>query len=182
MSVYVPVLREHRQKNFVTLSGFWPLRGWKGGGKGVWLNPLRKGNSWRKSFFQIMPNEALKICKKWYLLMENLIKITKNKRSSDCILQFVIRSSYLQNLKYSVKRTCIFLLILVGILSILILFVKNRGVEGFWLNGHNPLSVMKVTCRSPFVKSFEYFLHWKYLNKFVLNWASSTRNHNFEIR
>ena len=41
-------LREHRQKTSVMLSGFWPLSGW---GRGVWVNPLKKGNLWRKSFF-----------------------------------------------------------------------------------------------------------------------------------
>ena len=34
--------REHWQKTFVTLSGFWPLRGW--GWQGVWVNPLKKEN------------------------------------------------------------------------------------------------------------------------------------------
>ena len=30
------LFREHRQKTFITLSGFWPLRGWSG------VNPLKK--------------------------------------------------------------------------------------------------------------------------------------------
>ena len=47
---------------------------------------------------------------------------------------------YLQNFIYSVKRVCIFHLILVGIASILLLSVKNRGAEGL-LNGQSPLSV-----------------------------------------
>ena len=34
---------------------------------------------------------------------------------------------YVQNLKYSIKGACMFHLILVGVLSILILSVKNRG-------------------------------------------------------
>ena len=34
---------------------------------------------------------------------------------------------YLQNFKYNVKKVCIFQLILVGIPSILILSIKNRG-------------------------------------------------------
>ena len=37
---------------------------------------------------------------------------------------------YLQNMKDSVKRACIFHLILVGILSILIVFVKNMSGGG----------------------------------------------------
>ena len=54
---------------------------------------------------------------------------------------------YLQNLKYSVKRAYIFYLILVGILSILILFVKNRWLGGGGrelLNRENSLSVTKA--------------------------------------
>ena len=42
----------------------------------------------------------------------------------------IFYKKYLQNLKDSVKRACIFHLILVGILSILIVFVKNRGGGG----------------------------------------------------
>ena len=36
---------------------------------------------------------------------------------------------YVQNLKYNINGACIFHLILVGILSTLILPVKNRGLE-----------------------------------------------------
>ena len=53
---------------------------------------------------------------------------------------------YLQNLKYSVKKVCIFYLILVGILSSLRLSVKNR--VGGLVNGQNPLSVTKVIFKS----------------------------------
>ena len=60
---------------------------------------------------------------------------------------------YLENLKYNVKRACMFHLILFGILSILIFSVKNRGVGdarrgrgGGLLNGQNPLSMTKVIC------------------------------------
>ena len=56
---------------------------------------------------------------------------------------------YLQNLKYNVKRGCIFHLMLVCFPSILILSVKNRGgggLKGFFLNGQNLLSVTKVIC------------------------------------
>ena len=60
-------------------------------------------------------------------------KTTRNKRSGGCILKIFLRNIYLQNFKYNVKRACIFHLILVGILSILILSVKNRewGRGGF---------------------------------------------------
>ena len=74
------MLRKHRQKSSVTLSGFWPLRGW-----GIWVIPLKKGNSCRKSFFQLMLNEALNIFEKWYLLMQKLMKATRNKKSRGCI-------------------------------------------------------------------------------------------------
>ena len=39
----------------------------------------------------------------------------------------ILRLRYLENLKYNVKRTCIFHLIFVGILPILTLVVKNKG-------------------------------------------------------
>ena len=65
-------LREHRQKTFITISGLWPLRRWwweVGEGEWGWVNPLRKEHFCRKSFFQLMLNEILKNCEKWYLLM-----------------------------------------------------------------------------------------------------------------
>ena len=49
-------LREHQQKTFATLSGFWPLRGWEGLGESV-----KKENLWQKFFFRWMLYEALKI-------------------------------------------------------------------------------------------------------------------------
>ena len=54
--------------------------------------------------------------------MQKLIKTKRNKRSGGCILQISIKI-----FNYNVKKVCIFRLILVGILSILILSVKNRG-------------------------------------------------------
>ena len=42
----------------------------------------------------------------------------------------IFYKKYLQNMKDSVKRACIFHLILIGILSILIVFVKNRSGGG----------------------------------------------------
>ena len=38
---------------------------------------------------------------------------------------------YLQNLKYNIKRECIFHSILVDISFVLILSIKNKGVGGF---------------------------------------------------
>ena len=59
-------------------------------------------------------------------------------------LTFFITST----LKYNVKRECIFYLILVGIPSTLIMSIKNKqgGGSGFFLNGQNPISVIKAVC------------------------------------
>ena len=38
---------------------------------------------------------------------------------------------YLQNLKYNIKRECIFHLIFFDISFVLILYIKNKGVGGF---------------------------------------------------
>ena len=56
-----------------------------------------------------------------------------------------LTKEYLQNLKYNIKRGCIFHWILVGIPFVLILSVNNRG-GFFWLNGQNLLNVAKVIC------------------------------------
>ena len=54
---------------------------------------------------------------------------------------------YLQNLKYNVKRTCTFLILLVYYPSHRsILSVKNKGGWGDLLNEQNLLSMMKVIC------------------------------------
>ena len=55
--------REYRQKTFVTLSGFWPL---KGGGLG---ESVKKAKAVTEIFFQIILKEFLKSCKKWHLLI-----------------------------------------------------------------------------------------------------------------
>ena len=56
-----------------------------------------------------------------------------------------LTKEYLQNLKYNIKRGCIFHSILVGIPFVLILSVNSRG-GFFWLNGQNLLNVAKVIC------------------------------------
>ena len=65
---------------------------------------------------------------------KNLWKIisadVRKKRTNGCI-SFNFYRKYLQNLKYSVDRACIFYLILLGIPSRLVLPVKNRGVQTF---------------------------------------------------
>ena len=59
---------------------------------------------------------------------------------------------YLQNLKYNVKRLCIFHLILVGILYCPLRAGRVGG--GFLLNGQNLLRVTKVICwHSPTIVS-----------------------------
>ena len=81
-------------------------------------------------------------------LMQKLIKTTKSKISGGLYLTSLYKM-YVQNLKYNIKGACMFHLILVGILSILILSVKNRGWGGggrVFVNGQNLLSVTKVIC------------------------------------
>ena len=80
--------------------------------------------------------------------MQKLIKTTKSKISGGLYLTSFYKM-YVQNLKYNIKRACMFHLILVGILSILILSVKNRGWDGgggVFVNGQNLLTVTKIIC------------------------------------
>ena len=65
---------------------------------GVWVNLLKRENLWRKSFFLIMVNEALKSCKK----SNKMCKTARNKTAGSCILQIFIEVPS-QNLKCSVK-------------------------------------------------------------------------------
>ena len=67
-------MREHQQKAFVTLGGFWLLRGWRG-----LVESIKKVEFVTKMFFPIMLSEVLKTCKKSYLLMYIYIK-TKAKQ------------------------------------------------------------------------------------------------------
>ena len=59
-------------------------------------------------------------------VMQKLTKTTKGKISWGLYVTSFY-NMYVQNLKYSIKGACMFHLILVGVLSILILSVKNRG-------------------------------------------------------
>ena len=79
----------------------------------------------------VKPNKNNKKWKIWWLYLTHFYK------------------KHLQNLKYNVKRAYIFHLNLVGILSILILSIKNmgRGGRAGLLNRQNMLSVAKVICR-----------------------------------
>ena len=80
-------------------------------------------------------------------VMQKLIKTTKNKISGGLYLTSFYKM-YVQKLKYNIKEACMFFLILVGILSILILSIKNRGGWGgrVFVNGQVLLSVAKVIC------------------------------------
>ena len=47
-------IREHRQKTFVTFSGFWPLRGFGVGGAGAGLSEsVKKGKFVTKIFLSV---------------------------------------------------------------------------------------------------------------------------------
>ena len=87
------------QKTFVTFSGFWLLTGWE---VGVWVNPLKKENLWRKSFFSDVEWSS-KIS--WKMISANVKdnKTTKNKKIWWLYLTNFYKK-YLQNLKYNVKN------------------------------------------------------------------------------
>ena len=63
------------------------------------------------------------------------VKANKNNKKWNILWLYLTNfyKKYLQNLKYNAKKACIFHLILVCVLSILILSIKNRGLEGFGL-------------------------------------------------
>ena len=93
-------------------------------------------------------------------VMQKLIKTTKSKISGGLYLTSFYKM-YVQNLKYNIKEACMFHLILVGILSILILSVKNRGGWGgrVFVNGQNLLNVTKLFVDSPLAETiFHTFL------------------------
>ena len=71
-----------------------------------------------------MLNEVQKICEKWYVCW-----CKSNKEIKDLVADPT--KKYLQNLKYNIKRECIFHSILVDISFVLILSIKNKGVGGF---------------------------------------------------
>ena len=62
-----------------------------------------------------------------------------------------LTKKYLQNLKYNIKRGCIFRTILVGIPFLLVLSIKNRGWGFFLLNKQNLLGATKVICRQSLI-------------------------------
>ena len=135
----IHLVRKHRQKKIVMLSGFWPLRGWGG-----LRETVKKGKFVTKTFsadnFEWSSNNL------WKMMSANAKANAKQQEVKDLvvyILQMFIRGTFKT---WIIKRGCIFHSILVGIPFILILSVKNRGRGGL-LNGQNPLSVTKVICR-----------------------------------
>ena len=52
-------VRKHQRKRFVTVRGFWPLKGWEGLRQSV-----KRRKSVTKIFFQIILNKVLKACEK----------------------------------------------------------------------------------------------------------------------
>ena len=63
-------LRKHRQKTFVTHSGFWLLKGWG------WVNPIKMENFWGSFLFQLMLNEVLNNLK----MISADVKANKNNK------------------------------------------------------------------------------------------------------
>ena len=71
------------KKDFVTLSWFWPLKGWR---KGL-DESVEKGKLLTEIFFQKMLEEVLKSWKKNHICwFKNWCKTTKNTRASKCVL------------------------------------------------------------------------------------------------
>ena len=67
-------LREHWQKTFVTHSGFWPLRGWGGGGLS---ESVKKGKFLTKISFSVNVEWSSK--KLWKMILAD-VKANKNKK------------------------------------------------------------------------------------------------------
>ena len=134
----------------------WVLRKWKD----VKVEKFRAFPTciWTKSnsCLEKIMNEASKSL--WKMISAD-VKTNKNNKKKKIWWLYLTHfyKTYLQNLKQ----------ILVGILSILILSVKNRGKVGFLLNGQNPLSVTKVICRQSLKGIVSVrFVDWLNKNKF----------------
>ena len=72
----------------------------------------------------------------------------------------IILNKYLQNVKYNVKRACIFYLILVGIPSSLPLSIKYRGWKSFYLTDqffkHGESYLFKVSYKKKSTKRLKH--------------------------
>ena len=75
-------------------------------------------------------------------------KTPRNKGTSRLAVSCILYKKYLQNLGTTMyQKTCIFHLILLGILSSLVLSVNNRGMGGgHLLKEQNLLSMTKFIC------------------------------------
>ena len=125
------------------LSRFWLLREW---GEGWGLSEsIRKGKFMTKIFFSNNIEWSFKNL--WKMMSADVKANIKQQEIKDPVVYPT--KKYLQNLKYNIKRGCIFHLILVGIPFVLILSIKNRGAGRVFimLNGQNPLSITKIICR-----------------------------------
>ena len=124
-----------------------PDFGREGVGGGVWANLLKRKICGENIFFRYFWMK----CKSLWKMISADVEANKNKKNKKKIWWLYLTNFYknqLQNLKYNVKKVCTYHLILVGILSILMLTVKNSTGGGFfWLNEQNLLSVAKVICR-----------------------------------
>ena len=118
------LFREGWQKNFIFHSRFWSLRGWWGLSESI-----KKGKFVVKIFFSDYVEWSSENL--WKMMSAD---VKANIISGGCILQIYFNS--------------VFLLILVGIPSILILSIKNGGREVL-LNRQNLLSMTKVICWQP---------------------------------
>ena len=67
-------------KKFVTLSGFWLLRCWRGLGEFI-----KKREFVTKIFISIMVDEVLKTCKKCYLLMYIKTKVKQQEAKGQVV-------------------------------------------------------------------------------------------------
>ena len=114
-----------------------------------------------------MLREVLKIFEKCYLLMQKLIKTTKNKPSGGCIFQVFTRSTFKTwNTKQKGHIFFIWLWLVLYQSWYCLL------ITGGWLNGQNLLSVIEVIYRQSLTPGF---LH--YVQNFVRSICVSSQLH-----
>ena len=129
------------------LSGFWRLRlrGWErvvAGGRGGWVNLLKKGKFVTRIFFSDNVELSSKNLSKMISADVKANIKQEIKGSGGCILQIFMTSKYLQTLKYNVKKVCVFHVIFHPSCYCLC-WVAGGGL----LNGQNLLSVTKFICQ-----------------------------------
>ena len=127
-------------KIFVTLSGFWVLRVW---GKSF-SESVKKRKLLTKIFFS--GNFEWSSKNLWKMMSAGVKKCNIKQEIKDLVaVSYNFFKKYIHSKveKYSVKKSCIFHLILVDIPSILILSVKSKGMGLAW---QNLLSMTQVIC------------------------------------